>query len=391
MSASNGWTRVRFGDVATSVSERVDDPSTAGVDRYVGLEHLDPTSLRITRWGAPTDVEATKLRFKAGDVIFGRRRAYQHKVAVADFDGICSAHALVLRVKPAMALPEFLPLFMQSDFFFDRALSISVGSLSPTINWEALARQEFELPPLDEQKRIAELLWAAFDATQARRELIIGLRELGRLLFEDQLIGLRGSVQPFATLWTASPESGYSMVKTEADTGHYVLTLTALSTDGYQPGYVKPVPPVPEVLKARLRLGDFLVSRSNTQDLVGLAGIFSEDRDNVSFPDTMMRVSLDTTLVRKTYAEAVLLSTLGRQHMRTVAAGTSGSMRKINRTSLGTLPFPLPSLDVQDSLVTRIDQFSQTISQEKEQLSRGRALYEALRDKVLSAPTAPTR
>lgn len=154
------WTRVAFGDVIESITDRVDDPSSAGVDRYVGLEHLDPRVLTVERWDTPDKVAAQKLRFQPGDVIFGRRRAYQKKVARADFEGICSAHALVLRAKPDSIDPNFLPVFLASDCFLDRAISISVGSLSPTVNWRDLKVQEFGLPPLDEQKRIAELMWA---------------------------------------------------------------------------------------------------------------------------------------------------------------------------------------------------------------------------------------
>lgn len=156
-----GWTRVRFDQIATQINERVDNPAEAGVEYYVGLEHLDPDSLRIRRWGEPTDVESTKLRFQPGDIIFGKRRVYQRKVAVADFEGICSAHAMVLRAKPGAVLPEFLPFFMQSNLFMERALSISVGSLSPTINWKALAAEEFLLPPIQEQARLLEALVAA--------------------------------------------------------------------------------------------------------------------------------------------------------------------------------------------------------------------------------------
>ena len=129
----NGWCTFRFHEMATMINDRVDDPSAANVDRYVGLEHLDSDSLKIRRWGSPADVKATKLRFRAGDIIFGRRRVYQRKLAVADFNGICSAHAMVLRANPNVILPEFLPFFMQSDLFMERALAISVGSLSPTI------------------------------------------------------------------------------------------------------------------------------------------------------------------------------------------------------------------------------------------------------------------
>lgn len=153
-----GWKVWRFDQLATNVNARIDNPSESGMTHYIGLEHLDADSLKIHRWGAPSDVEATKLMFKAGDIIFGRRRAYQRKLGVAEFDGICSAHAMVLRAKPDVVIPEFLPFFMQSDIFMNRAVEISVGSLSPTINWKTMAVQEFALPPIEDQLRIVGLL-----------------------------------------------------------------------------------------------------------------------------------------------------------------------------------------------------------------------------------------
>jgi type I restriction enzyme S subunit len=149
-----GWKVWRFDEMATNVNVRIDNPSESGMEHYVGLEHLDADSLKIRRWGTPDDVEATKLLFKKGDIIFGRRRAYQRKLGVAEFDGICSAHAMVLRARPDVVLPEFLPFFMQSDLFMNRAVEISVGSLSPTINWKTMAAQEFALPSKDEQEKL---------------------------------------------------------------------------------------------------------------------------------------------------------------------------------------------------------------------------------------------
>jgi hypothetical protein len=142
---------VRFGELAICVNDRIDNPSEAGVERYVGLEHLDSDSLRIRRWGVPSDVEATKLLFRKGDIIFGRRRAYQRKLAVAEFDGICSAHAMVLRARSDVILPEFLPFFMQSDLFMERALAMQVYvSVQPTTGtgrliWHSLGAKTIEL------------------------------------------------------------------------------------------------------------------------------------------------------------------------------------------------------------------------------------------------------
>jgi restriction endonuclease S subunit len=153
------WHQVKFGSLISSIASRVDKPSEAGVDRYVGLEHLDPGSMTVKRWGSPNQVNATKLLFEDGDVIFGRRRAYQKKVSKANFRGICSAHALVLRGKEGKLHPLFLPVFLSSDYFLDRAIKISVGSLSPTVNWKTLEAQEFLFPPFDQQERIANLFW----------------------------------------------------------------------------------------------------------------------------------------------------------------------------------------------------------------------------------------
>lgn len=171
LASGHRWRTHRFDQMAVMVNNRIDDPAEANVEYYVGLEHLDSESLAIRRWGSPSDVEATKLRFRTGDIIFGRRRVYQRKLAVAPFDGICSAHAMVLQAKPEVALPEFLPFFMQSDLFMERAKEISVGSLSPTINWDSLARETFALPPLDEQRRMARALQAA-DAVIAQLGLL---------------------------------------------------------------------------------------------------------------------------------------------------------------------------------------------------------------------------
>lgn len=153
------WKRMAFGEFVENIGDRA-EPKDAQEEIYVGLEHLDPHCLHIRRWGKGSDVTGGKLRFRKGDIIFGKRRAYQRKLAVTEFGGICSAHAMVIRARPDKVLPEFLPFLMMSDRFMNRAVEISVGSLSPTINWTTLKLETFDLPPLDQQRRIAEILWA---------------------------------------------------------------------------------------------------------------------------------------------------------------------------------------------------------------------------------------
>lgn len=139
---------------------------------YLGLEHLDSGSLTVTRWGSDVAPKGEKLLMKKGDVLFGKRRAYQKKVAVAPFDGIFSAHGMVLRPNTEVIDPEFFPLFISSDYFLDAAIKISVGSLSPTINWRDLKVLEFELPDLPVQRKLAKVLWAMNETKDAYKKLI---------------------------------------------------------------------------------------------------------------------------------------------------------------------------------------------------------------------------
>lgn len=367
-----GWQTWRFDQMATNVNVRVDNPSESGMAHYVGLEHLDADSLKIRRWGTPDEVEATKLMFKKGDIIFGRRRAYQRKLGVAEFDGICSAHAMVLRAKPDVVLPEFLPFFMQSDLFMNRAVEISVGSLSPTVNWKTLAVQEFALPALDEQQSAIALLRAVADQAYALEDLWASANRLLQAL-KDSKLGADCTEHTesylLGDLLLGSPESGCSAPPQDASTGYFVLGLAALSREGYVSGDFKPVEPTSKMVAAKLSKGDMLISRSNTVDRVGYVGIYGDSRDDVSFPDTMMRLRPNHALVLPEYLEAALQTTSAREFLMRIAAGTSASMKKINRANLLQMRLGVPSLDTQELVLNELRQFKDALATIKTRLS----------------------
>lgn len=152
--------KYKFNEIAYNSTEKK-KPTEADKDTYIGLEHLDSGTLTVARWGADIAPIGEKLVMRKGDVLFGKRRAYQKKVAIAPFDGIFSAHGMVLRPKESIITREYFPLFISSDYFLNAAIQISVGSLSPTINWKDLKELEFSIPSIDEQKRITPLIWAA--------------------------------------------------------------------------------------------------------------------------------------------------------------------------------------------------------------------------------------
>ena len=174
--------RVVLGDVAIEHKESC--KVNRGMYPTVGLEHMRSEEIALTKWDNGGDSSFTKM-FRKGNVLFGRRRAYLKKAVIAPFDGICSGDIIVIEAIPNRILPELLPLVIQNDALFDYAVSKSAGSLSPRVKWEHLKEYEFELPDLDKQRKLAEVLWAINDAVESYKKLLDATDELVKARFVE--------------------------------------------------------------------------------------------------------------------------------------------------------------------------------------------------------------
>lgn len=174
--------KVKLGDVAIESRETYKGDKR-GLP-IVGLEHITPEEVTLSNWATDTENTFTKM-FRKGDMLFGRRRAYLKKAAQAPFDGICSGDITVIRAKADKLLPDLLPFIIQNDDLFDFAVGKSAGSLSPRVKWENLKNYAFELPPLDEQKNLAKVLWSINDTIQAYQKLLTETDELVKARFME--------------------------------------------------------------------------------------------------------------------------------------------------------------------------------------------------------------
>lgn len=161
----------RFDQIAI-VSTEKKKPVEDDKRNYIGLEHLSSDTFEVANYGSEVAPKGEKLIMRKGDVLFGKRRAYQKKVGIAPCDGIFSAHGMVLRPNEEIVDARFFPFFIKSDAFLDEAIRISVGSLSPTVNWRDLRELQFILPSLSRQREIAELLWAGEELKTIYRRLL---------------------------------------------------------------------------------------------------------------------------------------------------------------------------------------------------------------------------
>lgn len=184
------WKRVTLGEVVRHVTDRI-DVETSGLERFLAGEHIPSGSLAITDWGVigrdPIGPMFYK-RFQPGHVLYVSRRTYLRKVAVPDFEGITGEKTFVLEsIDRGILLQEFLPFVLSAEIFHDYAIRNSRGSVNPYLNWGELAAYEFDLPPLDDQKRIADLIWAVERHRRALRRLNASLVAATSQLLSSQL------------------------------------------------------------------------------------------------------------------------------------------------------------------------------------------------------------
>ena len=160
-------------------------PTKEDMKYYIGLEHLESGSLDVHEYGSAVEIKGEKLIMTKGDILLGKRNAYLRRAAIAPHDGLFSAHGMILRPKENVIDKDFFPFFIASDIFFDEAIRISVGGLSPTINWKDLKELSFNLPPLSEQKLLADKLWAAYRVKESYRKLLSATDDMVKAKFVE--------------------------------------------------------------------------------------------------------------------------------------------------------------------------------------------------------------
>ena len=274
----------KFEDIAFNSTEKK-KPVDQDKYTYLGLEHLDPDSIYVTRFGAETAPKGDKLIMKKGDVLFGKRRAYQKKVAIAPFDGIFSAHGMVLRPKEEVIDKDFFPMFIKSDYFLDAAIQISVGSLSPTINWRDLKELKFELPSLEEQRKLSEVLWAIYDMKDKYKKLILATDELVKSqfieMFGDPQTNSKGMPVMRINEVVSLLRNGVTIKQNKDKEGYPITRIETISNrtvDRERMGYAG-ITDISKYEDYVLQDGDILMSHINSVKHMGKSAIYEKNID----------------------------------------------------------------------------------------------------------------
>jgi type I restriction enzyme, S subunit len=362
-----GWRRVRFGDVVRQVKDKV-DPEDSGLERYIAGEHMDTDDLKLRRWGeigADYLGPAFHMRFKPGHVLYGSRRTYLRKVAVADFEGITANTTFVLEPKdPGELLPELLPFLMQTERFNEHSIKQSRGSVNPYVNFSDLAWYEFALPPLEEQRRICELLSLVDEAAEETRAVLAQLTrvELSALHSWQKDWEARYGLRSVESIVLDKPRNGYSPPTVEADTPLKTVSISSIREGSFSPvGCSKNASvPLEKVKPFLIRANDVFVVRGNgNRFLTGQAGLAAHDYHDTFYPDLLIRLRFDPEVLAPQLATAIWNSP--RTHVRLIArAKSTNGIWKINGQDLRSHTLPIPPKPLQVECLDVLESFSQS-------------------------------
>ena len=368
---------VKFDDVVVRANTKEDRFNTERL-YYVGGEHIESNEVTIQNRGL---IEGSTIGpmfyfgFKAGQVLFVTRNPHLRKAGWVDFDGICSEKTFVLETKDENVLCQrFLPFILQSDHFWDYCEANKSGSVNFFVNWSTLAKYEFELPDIETQRKLAEVLWAMERTKQAYKRLISATDEL----VKSQFIEMFGNPLTNDKKWNTmkmkevAPSTSYSGAVSECDDGYWLLNLDMIESNT---GRI-----ISKVFVPKEEIGQSTTSFSSEYVL------FSKLRpylNKVVIPDAAgyATTELVTLLPNKQHLTQVFLSHLLRsdEFLKYISSQVSGTkMPRVTMSVFWNFDVILPPVELQEQFATFVQQTDKSKFELTQALEALNATYKKL-------------
>lgn len=340
----------------------------------VGLEHLEPKELLLKNYSSDPNTTFTKS-FKAGQILFGRRRSYQQKASVATFDGICSGDIIVIEAIPEKVEPRLLPFIIQNEAFFNYSIIGSAGGLSPRVKWQHLANYEFDLPSLEEQRVLADKLWAAYEVKESYKNLLAQTDKLLHAQFEKMFgdgspqLKIKDTLQEsFSGEWGKedSDNSGVKVLRTTNFTNNGILDYSNIITR---------IIDEDKLNKKKLLRGDIILERSGGTSDNPVGRVVYFDAEGLYLCNNFTQVLRSNESVNSKYLFYNLYYYYqdNKSEVRSMGSQTTG-IQNLSLTKYYEVEIPVPPMKKQLEFVSIAEQAERT----KASLNKGIEAIEAV-------------
>lgn len=286
-----------------------------------------------------------------------------------------------LQAKPGVEV-SMKWLWLYLDHSRDRIIvPLMKGTANVSLSQKALSTASIQIPTLDEQRRIVDMIGALDDTIEAA---IAQEQRMTALLDHLRDRPIPGEYVPVGSVLT-SIDSGVSTKPVDGPGEQAnLLTLGAIRPGIFRADLIKSVGAAQLPEKARLHDGDLLITRSNTPEHVGYVARARDVPENTFIPDLVWRLVPNHQIVTSEYLEHLLSSPTYRARVTGIASGTSQSMRKINKTNFSSLKISLPSLEFQEEYVSPLRDVAESRAQAEQTVQTLRDLRSNLLTALLS-------
>jgi type I restriction enzyme, S subunit len=366
-------------------------PASARVLRATDIDSEGHVNVATAAHRRLTGRELSNKRLKPGDIIIevsggAPGKPVGRTAIIGDFeDTVCSNFFRTLRPKSDVVEPRYLAWYLQ---LFYRKPEIWKYQQQTTgifnLRLQEYLQCQVPLPAISEQERIADVLDAAEEQIDITARTLIKLKAIKGAVWSELYMCIKAPRSELGQLLQEYPRNGYSPVEATGYTGIFSLGLGCLTQDGFAPVQLKPVNARdPAVTRFLLSDGDLLMSRSNTRDLVGMAGRYHDIGSPCIYPDLMMRLR-PRGEIRPDFLELTLRSPSVRRQIQAAAQGTSGSMVKIGASAVRNLMIPLPDHEEQARVVHAVQPWADAQDNLQRTLRKQQMVKRGLMDDLLT-------
>jgi restriction endonuclease S subunit len=372
----SNWRKVKLGDISFEYSSRINDPSKSERDRFIGSSNISQWDFRLQSWESTESVTSAMKLFESSDYLLVRRSLYasdfRERAPRADFSGVCSGDILTIRENPEFIIDGFLIAILNSPELWKFIVANASGSITRRIKWKDLASYEFLLPPINEQQELADLFWATENTLNSERKVLKELKSTRKSLREHELCARHFHRLPLNEVLNdiiaGKSLNGVNIPIKGSEKG--VIKISAVGDDGFVPSENKILNEQSEFLeKYQVNQGDILITRANTNELVGRTCLVEDNYPNLMLSDKTLKLALNEDKVNGTYIVEILNSRESRKQIEAVATGTGNAMKNISQKKLRDIKIPVPSRHEQDALIEKLNIIKENYLKVKDQIS----------------------
>ena len=366
----------RLRDFVDPIAITVQDPANSGFERFVGLEHYDSNELVIKRFSGVELLTTNAKAFQKNDLLIARRNVYLRRAGVVYFDGITSGDSIVLRVKEDCEkqtginrelAQRILPLVLNTDKFWIYANKHADGMNSKRISKDTLLDYEFDLPSIEEQKVLADKLWAAYRVKEAYRQLLSTTDEMLKAKFQEMFVDKGWPLEKLPNI--AKYSIGLTYKPSDVSEDGVVVLRSGNIVDGQID--LEDIVRVTTKFKDELYVqkDDILMcSRNGSAKLVGKVALIPALSEPMTYGAFM-------TVIRSPYNRYLVQYFQTKEFRKQLSGSKSSVMNQVTQKMLDDIVVPLPNEKM-------INQFAEIATQAEATKASLRSSIEAI-DRVI--------